>query len=67
MDMKTTLFSNWGMEGTMAFLKETGIGFKRWLTEEREVDDWEDRRWWGHGIGHGTLGDDGEEDYDGTG
>ena len=65
--MKTALFSNWGMEGTMEFLKQTGIGFKRWLREEREVEDREERRWWGHGVGHGTLDDGREEDDDETG
>jgi ribonuclease HI len=59
-DMKNALFSRWEMERTMEFLKMTGIGFKRWLTEEREEEDWEDRRWWGHGVGQGIL--DGEEE-----
>jgi NAD(P)H-flavin reductase len=44
-DMKTALFSKREMEGTMEFQKETGIGFKRWLREERNLEDWEDRRW----------------------
>ena len=65
--MKTALFSKWGMEGTMAFLKETGIGFKRWLREERDLEDWEDRRWWGHGVGHGTLNEEIDDGDDGMG
>ena len=43
-DMKNALFSKWEIERTMEFLKETGIGFKRWLREEREEEDWEYRR-----------------------
>ena len=46
----------------MEFLKMTGIGFKRWLTEEREEEDWEDRRWWGHGVGQGTLDEEEENE-----
>ena len=64
MDLKTALFSNWGMERTMEFLKETGIGFKRWLREERDVEDWEERRWWGHGIGQGDLDREEDEEVD---
>ena len=48
----------------MEFLKMTGIGFKRWLREEREVEDWEERRWWGYGVGHGTLDGEGDEEED---
>ena len=64
MDLKTALFSKWGIERTMKFLKETRIGFKRWLREERDLEGWEDRKWWEHGMGHGTLDEKEDEEED---
>lgn len=62
-NITTALHTKWGIDRTLPFLIHTGIGLKRWLREDRgQVEDEEDRRWWGRGVGQGRLEDEVEED-----